>query len=223
MELLHVEGVSFSYDQYTVIKNLSFKVHEGDYVWVIGENGTGKSTLIKGLLNLKKPSSGQIIFNETLKQSEVGYLPQQTVIQKEFPASVWEIILSGCLNQCGWLPLYKKSDKERAVKWMKELGIYELRDCCYRELSGGQQQRVLLARALCATKKLLILDEPVETNAIAASPLIKLFSFIRSKKNAAATTTGIANDKGATFKTEATANARTKKGYENISTKISII
>ena len=161
MELLHVEGVSFSYDQYTVIKNLSFKVHEGDYVWVIGENGTGKSTLIKGLLNLKKPISGQIIFNETLKQSEVGYLPQQTVIQKEFPASVWEIILSGCLNQCGWLPLYKKSDKERAVKWMKELGIYELRDCCYRELSGGQQQRVLLARALCATKKLLILDEPV--------------------------------------------------------------
>lgn len=161
VELLHVEGVSFSYDQYTVIKNLSFKVHEGDYVWVIGENGTGKSTLIKGLLNLKKPSSGQIIFNETLKQSEVGYLPQQTVIQKEFPASVWEIILSGCLNQCGWLPLYKKSDKERAVKWMKELGIYELRDCCYRELSGGQQQRVLLARALCATKKLLILDEPV--------------------------------------------------------------
>ena len=161
MELLHVEGVSFSYDQYTVIKNLIFKVHEGDYVWVIGENGTGKSTLIKGLLNLKKPSSGQIIFNETLKQSEVGYLPQQTVIQKEFPASVWEIILSGCLNQCGWLPLYKKSDKERAVKWMKELGIYELRDCCYRELSGGQQQRVLLARALCATKKLLILDEPV--------------------------------------------------------------
>ena len=161
MELLHVEGVSFSYDQYTVIKNLSFKVHEGDYVWVIGENETGKSTLIKGLLNLKKPSSGQIIFNETLKQSEVGYLPQQTVIQKEFPASVWEIILSGCLNQCGWLPLYKKSDKERAVKWMKELGIYELRDCCYRELSGGQQQRVLLARALCATKKLLILDEPV--------------------------------------------------------------
>ena len=120
MELLHVEGVSFSYDQYTVIKNLSFKVHEGDYVWVIGENGTGKSTLIKGLLNLRKPSSGQIIFNETLKQSEVGYLPQQTVIQKEFPASVWEIILSGCLNQCGWLPLYKKSDKERAVKWMKE-------------------------------------------------------------------------------------------------------
>ena len=104
MELLHVEGVSFSYDQYTVIKNLSFKVHEGDYVWVIGENGTGKSTLIKGLLNLRKPSSGQIIFNETLKQSEVGYLPQQTVIQKEFPASVWEIILSGCLNQCGWLP-----------------------------------------------------------------------------------------------------------------------
>ena len=161
MELLHVEGVSFSYDQYTVIKNLSFKVHEGDYVWVIGENGTGKSTLIKGLLNLRKPSSGQIIFNETLKQSEVGYLPQQTVIQKEFPASVWEIILSGCLNQCGWLPLYKKSDKERAVKWMKELGIYELRDCCYRELSGGQQQHVLLARALCATKKLLILDEPV--------------------------------------------------------------
>lgn len=161
MELLHVEGVSFSYDQYTVIKNLSFKVHEGDYVWVIGENGTGKSTLINGLLNLRKPSSGQIIFNETLKQSEVGYLPQQTVIQKEFPASVWEIILSGCLNQCGWLPLYKKSDKERAVKWMKELGIYELRDCCYRELSGGQQQRVLLARALCATKKLLILDEPV--------------------------------------------------------------
>ena len=161
VELLHVEGVSFSYDQYTVIKNLSFKVHEGDYVWVIGENGTGKSTLIKGLLNLRKPSSGQIIFNETLKQSEVGYLPQQTVIQKEFPDSVWEIILSGCLNQCGWLPLYKKSDKERAVKWMKELGIYELRDCCYRELSGGQQQRVLLARALCATKKLLILDEPV--------------------------------------------------------------
>lgn len=161
MELLNVEGVSFSYDQQTVIKNLSFKVHEGDYVWVIGENGTGKSTLIKGLLNLKKPSSGQIHFNEILKPSEVGYLPQQTLIQKEFPASVLEIVLSGCLNQCGWFPLYKKSDKERATKWMKELGIYDLRHCCYRELSGGQQQRVLLARALCATNKLLILDEPV--------------------------------------------------------------
>ena len=161
MSLLKCENLCFSYDGVTVVKDLNFTVEEGDYLCIIGENGAGKSTLIKGLLRLKKPSSGTVEMGEGLRASEIGYLPQQTQIQKDFPASVREVVLSGCLNRMGLRPFYSRAEKERARENMEALEILDLQDQCYRDLSGGQQQRVLLARALCATQKLLLLDEPV--------------------------------------------------------------
>jgi zinc transport system ATP-binding protein len=136
-------------------------VEPGDYLCIVGENGAGKSTLMKTLLHLINPMSGQITFGDGLKPSEIGYLPQQTVVQRDFPAAVSEIVLSGTLNKCGLRPFYSKKEKMIAEENMKRMDIWNLRKRCYRELSGGQQQRVLLARALCATSKLLLLDEPV--------------------------------------------------------------
>ncbi len=153
--------VSLGYEGSIVTEHLNFEINEGDYLCIIGENGAGKSTLIKALLNLKSPVSGQITVGDGLKPTEIGYLPQQTVVQNDFPASVWEIVLSGCLNRCGLRPFYTREEKQLAVENMERLGISNLSKKCYRELSGGQQQRVLLARALCATKKMLLLDEPV--------------------------------------------------------------
>ncbi len=161
MELLKCDNVSFSYENTEVIKNLSFTLNKGDYLCIVGENGSGKSTLIKGLLGLKQPSDGKIIRSEGLKSNETGYLPQQTPVQKDFPASVFEVVLSGRLNSRGLKPFYSKKDKIAAEENIERLGIEGLRYKSYRELSGGQQQRVLLARALCASKQLLLLDEPV--------------------------------------------------------------
>jgi len=161
MSLLSCQKVSFAYEGTTVLSNINFEVNQGDYLCVLGENGAGKSTLIKGFLNLKKVAAGQILTGDGLKSNQIGYLPQQTQVQKDFPASVNEIVISGRLNSCGIRPFYCKEDKKVANNSMEKLGIYELRNSCYRELSGGQQQRVLLARALCATRKLLLLDEPI--------------------------------------------------------------
>ena len=161
MELISCNNISFSYENTNVIKDLSFSVNDGDYLCIVGENGSGKSTLIKGLLGLKNASSGQIVRCSELKSNEIGYLPQQTPAQKDFPASVFEVVLSGRLNSRGIRPFYTKNDKKIAEENIKRLGIEYLQKRSYRELSGGQQQRVLLARALCASKKLLLLDEPV--------------------------------------------------------------
>lgn len=161
MELITCEAASFAYEGNTVVSNLNFSVNKGDYLCVVGENGSGKSTLIKGLLGLKQPQKGSIVMSEGLKANEIGYLPQQTAAQKDFPASVYEIILSGRLSQRGIKPFYSRKDKKAAEKNIEKLNIQKLRNRCYRELSGGQQQRVLLARALCAAKKILLLDEPV--------------------------------------------------------------
>lgn len=152
--------LSLGYDGKTIIEHLNFEVNNGDYLCIIGENGAGKSTLIKTLLNLMKPISGKIITGENYKQFEIGYLPQQTEVQKDFPASVWEVVLSGTLSKCGNRPFYSKEEKALAEENIKKMDIWELRKKCYRNLSGGQQQRVLLARALCATTKLILLDEP---------------------------------------------------------------
>lgn len=160
MALLTALNLSPGYDSHTVAENLNFSVNAGDYLCIVGENGSGKTTLMKTLLHLQEPVSGQILTGDGLKKNEIGYLPQQTLIQKDFPASVGEIVLSGCQGRCGLRPFYNREEKRLADKNMERMGILPLKGRCYRELSGGQQQRVLLARALCATRKLLLLDEP---------------------------------------------------------------
>ena len=158
-ELVKCESLNFHYDKHQAVKDISFSVHEGDYLCIVGENGSGKTTLLKGILGLKSPSSGLISFNG-VKQRQIGYLPQQNQVQHDFPASVFEVVLSGCISKTGLKPFYNKKDKQRAKENMDKLGIGNLAKISYRDLSGGQQQRVLLARALCATEKLLLLDEP---------------------------------------------------------------
>ncbi len=161
MALIGIENLTLSYENMTVIKDMSFEVNAGDYLCIVGENGSGKSTLVKALLSLKKPVEGSITFGGGLIRSGIGYLPQQTNAQRDFPASVFEVVISGCLNSRGIRPFYSSRERRTAAENMERLGITELKNRSYRELSGGQQQRVLLARALCATKKLLLLDEPV--------------------------------------------------------------
>lgn len=159
--LIMCENVTMSYDGKVVLKDLSFHVQKGDYLCIVGENGSGKTTLMKGILGLHSPAAGKFSFGEELKQNQIGYLPQQTMIQKDFPASVWEVVMSGNLNSSGIKPFFSKAQRKKAEESMQRLSITDIRKKCYRELSGGQQQRVLLARALCATKEVLLLDEPV--------------------------------------------------------------
>ena len=161
MSFITVKNLEVGYEKKTITEPINFKVDRQDYLCIVGENGAGKSTLMKTLLGLIKPVGGEIIFGDGLKANEIGYLPQQTVVQRDFPASVREIVLSGCQARAGFRPFYNKEEKKLAEENMERMGITGLADSCYRELSGGQQQRVLLARALCATRKVLLLDEPV--------------------------------------------------------------
>ena len=161
MPLLSFENIAIGYDNNPIVENLTFAIEKGDYFTILGENGAGKSTLLKTMLGLIKPLSGKIVFDAEVKKTDIGYLPQQTVVQRDFPASVWEIVISGCLAKDGLRPFYTKQDKALADANIKRLGLEQLKKRCYRELSGGQQQRVLLARALCASDKILVLDEPV--------------------------------------------------------------
>lgn len=161
MALLTIKDLALGYDSRTIVEDLNFVVNEGDYLCIVGENGSGKTTLMKTLLSLQEPLRGQILIGDGLKKKEIGYLPQQTIVQKDFPASVREIVLSGCQGSCGLRPFYNKKEKQLAETNIRRMGITELADRCYRDLSGGQQQRVLLARALCAAGKILLLDEPV--------------------------------------------------------------
>lgn len=161
MSYITVKDLSVGYDGVAVEKNINFTVDKGNYLCIVGENGSGKTTLMKTLLGLRSPLSGQIEYGDGLKKNEMGYLPQQTVVQKDFPASVKEIVMSGFEGSAGLRPFYTKAEKDEAASNMERMGISDLAERFYRELSGGQQQRVLLARALCATKKILLLDEPV--------------------------------------------------------------
>ena len=161
MSLLTFNKLTIGYENNPVLKDLSFAIDKGDYLAILGENGAGKSTLLKTMLGLIKPLGGSISFGEGVKKTEIGYLPQQTVVQRDFPASVWEIVISGCLARNGLRPFYSKEDKELAKANIKRMGLEGFEKRCYRELSGGQQQRVLLARALCSSNKILVLDEPV--------------------------------------------------------------
>ena len=161
MALISCRDLSLGYDGREILRGLSFEVNAGDYLCIVGENGSGKSTLMRTILGLQPPVRGQVLAGDGLRAKQIGYLPQQTAAQKDFPASVWEVVLSGCQGGCGIRPYYSKEQKQWAMENIQRLGLGALAKRCYRELSGGQQQRVLLARALCATGKLLFLDEPV--------------------------------------------------------------
>lgn len=161
MALIKCEDLSLGYGGTPIAEHLSFEVNSGDFLCIIGENGSGKSTLMKTLLHLQEPMSGSITLGEGLKKNEIGYLPQQTAAQKDFPASVWEIVMSGFQGKCGLRPFYNQEEKEYARLQMARMELTGMEKKCFREMSGGQQQRVLLARALCAADKVLLLDEPV--------------------------------------------------------------
>lgn len=161
MSQIQCTDLSLGYGSQEILSGLSFEVNAGDYLCIVGENGSGKTTLMKTLLGLTKPLGGTIAFGDGVTARTIGYLPQQTDVQRDFPASVREIVLSGCLGHDGFRPFYNRADKALAQRSMERMNIESLSRRCYRELSGGQQQRVLLARALCATEKLLLLDEPV--------------------------------------------------------------
>ena len=198
MALLEGQSLELGYEGRVVVSDLNFKVEAGDYFCIIGENGSGKSTLMKTILGLINPMSGKILTGDGLSQNEIGYLPQQTIVQRDFPASVWEIVLSGLLNHSGIKPLYTKKEKEIATANLERLGILDLKKSCYRDLSGGQQQRVLLARALCATSKVLLLDEPVT----GLDPLVtnEMYELISALKKDGITIIMISHDIQATLK-----------------------
>ena len=160
-ELIVCRDVSLGYEGQSVLTHLDLTIRARDYLCIVGDNGSGKSTLLRGLLGLLAPLSGTIDRSPELQRGAIGYLPQQTRAQRDFPATVYEVVLSGCLNQKGLRFFYTAAQKSAALMNMGKLGILELKDQSYRDLSGGQQQRVLLARALCAAGDLLVLDEPV--------------------------------------------------------------
>lgn len=160
MNLLEFKSVSFVYDGKEIVRKINCSLGKGEYMCVVGENGSGKTTFVKGILGLKKASEGKIIMENGLSRNKVGYLSQHSAIQKDFPATVHEVVLSGRLNSLGLKPFFSKRDKEIAAENMRILGVDHMKRKSFSELSGGQKQRVLLARALCATKELIVLDEP---------------------------------------------------------------
>ncbi|GHV19956.1 metal ABC transporter ATP-binding protein [Spirochaetia bacterium] len=158
--IITCQNTAFGYDGYTVINGLNFIVNTGDYLCIVGKNGSGKSTLIKGMLCLLNPLQGKITFCNGFKKEDIGYLSQQTAVKKDFPAGVFEIVLSGSVGGMGLRPFYSAKEKRLALENMDRLGIAGLKECSFSELSGGQQRRVLIGRALCASHSLLVLDEP---------------------------------------------------------------
>ena len=161
MSQLICKNLLVGYEGKAILDPLNFEIHTGDYLCVVGENGAGKSTLMKALLGLQQPISGQIEMGDGLRRNEIGYLPQQTIVQRDFPASVQEIVLSGCQSRCGLRPFYSREEKQLAQDAMHKMQIGSLAKCCYRELSGGQQQRVAIARAIVNEPEVLLLDEPL--------------------------------------------------------------
>ena len=160
-ELIVTENLSVGYERTPVVEGLSFVVNKGDYLCVVGENGAGKTTLLKTMLGILKPLGGKMTLSPEVKKAGIGYLPQQNNIQKDFPATVMEVVLSGFQHKVKFRPFYTKKEREIAREKLQKLDISALEKKCFSELSGGQQQRVLLARALCCTDELLLVDEPV--------------------------------------------------------------
>lgn len=177
MSIFECKKLTIGYGDKVVCKDINFAVEKGQYLCIIGENGSGKSTLVKTILGIQKSLSGKIVFDKDFKRNMVGYLPQQNDLQKDFPATVNEIVLSGFVSAMGLRPYYTKSEKAKAMDVMKYLGIEDYAKKSFRELSGGQQQRVLLARALCATDEILFLDEP--TNALDSRSISKFYRLLK--------------------------------------------
>ncbi len=192
MSYIKCESLVLGYEGIPVAENISFEVRKGDYLCILGENGAGKSTLMKTLLGLTPLMGGGIVYGDGLERYEIGYLPQQTFVQKDFPASVWEIVLSGTLSKCGRRAFFGKEEKKLAAKNMKRMDIWELKKECYRNLSGGQQQRVLLARALCASSKLLVLDEPV--TGLDPKATVEFYQLIKGLNNEGLTIIMVSHD-----------------------------
>jgi len=192
MPQISARKVSMSYEKKPVLEDISFEVEQGDYLCIVGENGSGKTTLMKGILGLMPLKSGSIRFGEGVNVNHIGYLPQQTVVQKDFPASVFEVALSGCLNRIGLKPFYSAQEKKRTLRNLEMLGIGNLKHKSYKSLSAGQQQRVLLARALCAAEKLVLLDEP----ATGLDPIVtgELYRIIRNLNQTGVTVVMISHD-----------------------------
>ena len=183
MNIININNLSLGYNNIPVIQNLNVKINDGDFVCIVGSNGAGKSTLIKGILGLLKPISGSIELNN-IKKNFIGYMPQETKVDSNFPASVYEIVLSGTLNKVGLKPSYSKELKKIADDNLKLLDIYSLKDKFFNELSGGQRQRVLLARRLCSTSKILILDEPSNNlDYNSKKNLYKILQYLNKEKN----------------------------------------
>lgn len=177
MDLIQIKDLSFSYPtKKDTLKNININVKKGKFTCIVGENGSGKSTLLKCILGLNKGYTGEII-----KEQHIGYLPQKSEIQAHFPATIEEVVLSGTISNNVRSIFYKKEDKENAKKVMQKLGIYDVRKTCFADLSGGQQQRVLIARALCATKSIIVLDEP--TNGLDPSIARQIYELLNTLKN----------------------------------------
>lgn len=198
MTLLDCKNLSVGYNSKTIVSGLNFTLNEGDYLYIVGENGSGKSTLLKTLLGLLKPISGEIVKEKGFIQSEIGYLPQATEIQRDFPANVGEIVISGCQAQARYRPFYSAKQKKMAEDNMKTMGILHLKRRPFRELSGGQQQRVILARALCATQNLLLVDEPV--TGLDPNATEEMYSLIKNLNSKGITIVMISHDLEATKK-----------------------
>lgn len=185
MTLIECKRLSVGYDKKVVCKDINFKVEEGDYLCILGENGSGKSTLLKTILGLNKAVFGKVIFEKSLSKNKLGYLPQQNDFQKDFPATVKEVIMSGFISQMGLRPFYTKAEKNKANGIIEFLGLENLTKNGFKELSGGQQQRVLLARALCATDKILVLDEP--TNGLDSKTTNQFYKLLKNLNNSGLT------------------------------------
>ena len=186
MSMIECKKLSIGYDKKVVCKDINFEINEGEYLCILGENGSGQSTLLKTILGLNKPVFGKIILDKTISKNKLGYLPQQTDFQRDFPATVWEVVMSGFVSSMGLRPFYNKAEKSKAQEILDFLGLSKFAKNGFKELSGGQQQRVLLARALCSAKKMILLDEPVTAlDPLASSELYSVISELNQKYNIA--------------------------------------
>lgn len=197
MELIRFENLSLRYGNRVLFKDLNFSIYEGDYFCIAGENGSGKTTLMNAILGMKEPAEGKITISNDIKKG-IGYLPQQKSLQKDFPASVYEVVISGFQKKRGFRPFYNNKEKEIADNNMKRLGILDIKKQCFSELSGGQQQRVLISRALCATDKIILLDEPV--TGLDKETTEEMYKIINELNDAGVTIVMISHDASATIR-----------------------